>query len=79
MSWLDKIPLTALAIAALVLALAPFNSQPHLWQKLRMLVDGTLARPIDIFDLVMHASLPLLLVVKLVRMAVVGKKRHPRV
>ena len=79
MSWLDKTPLTALAIAALVLALAPFNSQPHLWQKLRMLADGTLSRPIDIFDLVMHASLPLLLVIKLIRMALVGKKHRHRV
>ena len=79
MQWLDKIPLTALAIAALALALAPFNSQPHLWQKLTMLAHGTLSRPIDIFDLAMHASLPLLLVVKLTRMALVGKKRRPSV
>jgi hypothetical protein len=79
MQWLDKIPLTALAIAALVLALAPFNSQPHLWQKLRMLADGTLSHPIDIFDLVMHAILPLLLIVKLMRMALAGKKRRPPV
>ena len=69
MQWLDKIPLTALVIGALVLGLAPYTPEPHLWEKLKMLADGTLTQPIDIFDLVMHASLPLLLVVKLVRRA----------
>jgi len=74
MQWLDRIPLTALAIAALALGLAPFVPEPHLWQKLKMLAHGTLARPIDIFDLIMHASLPLLLVAKLIRMTLPGKK-----
>lgn len=79
MRWLDQIPLWALTVGALVLGLAPFTPEPHLWQKLQMLADGTLSRPIDIFDLVMHASLPLLLVVKLIRMALVGKSPRPRV
>jgi hypothetical protein len=74
--WLDKIPLTALVIAALILGLAPFTPEPHLWQKLKMLAAGTLVRPIDIFDLVLHASLPLLLVVKLIRSARDRKKHH---
>lgn len=68
MQWLDKIPLTALVIAALALGLAPLTPEPHLWQKLKMLVNGTLSQPIDIFDLVMHASLPLLLILRLARM-----------
>jgi hypothetical protein len=74
MRWLDKIPLTALVIAAIALGLAPFTPEPHLWQKLKMLANGTLLRPIDIFDLIMHASLPLLLVARLVRMTQPGKK-----
>ncbi len=74
MQWLDRIPLTALAIAALALGLAPFVPEPHLWQKLKMLANGTLSRPIDIFDLIMHASLPLLLVARLIRMKLPGKK-----
>ncbi|WP_298436063.1 hypothetical protein [Geobacter sp.] len=42
---------------ALVLGLAPypFAPEPHLAEKSRMLVSGTLTRPIDIFDLVWHA------------------------
>ena len=77
MRWLDKIPLTALVIAALALGFAPFpffGPEVHLWGKLKMLANGTLSRPIDIFDLIMHASLPLLLVAKLIRMTLPGKK-----
>jgi hypothetical protein len=77
MHWLDKIPLTALVLAALVLGLAPLMPEPHLWQKLKMLANGTLARPIDIFDLVMHASVPLLLAMRLIRMARSGNKPGP--
>jgi len=61
-------------IAAVALGLAPFTPEPHLWEKLRMLVNGMLSRPIDIFDLIMHAALPLLLLVRLIRLAYYGKK-----
>ena len=74
MNWLDQIPLWALIVGAVLLGLAPFTPEPHLWQKLQMLADGTLSRPIDIFDLAMHAALPLLLAVRLVRMALPGRK-----
>ncbi len=69
MGWLDKLPLGLLVAGALLLGLAPFQPEPHLWQKLKMLASGTLHRPIDIFDLVFHASLPVLLLLKLIRMA----------
>jgi hypothetical protein len=77
--WLDKIPLTALVLAAIALGLTPFTPEPHLWQKLKMLANGTLSRPIDIFDLVMHTSVPLLLAVRLIRMARSGSKPGPSV
>lgn len=64
-SFLDKIPTSTLAIAALLLALAPFAPEPHLWQKLKMLADGTLSKPIDIFDLFMHGTPVVLLALKL--------------
>jgi len=44
------------------LGLAPFTSEPHLLEKLRMLVDGKLTRPLDVFDLFWH-SWPVLLIV----------------
>lgn len=61
----DKIPLLLLTVIAILMALAPFAPEPHLWQKLKMLSAGTLVKPIDIFDLFWH-SLPLtLLLIKL--------------
>jgi hypothetical protein len=66
--WLDRINLTMLAIPAVFLALAPFAPEPHLWEKLKMLAAGTLVRPIDIFDLLMHGLPLVLLIIKLVRM-----------
>ena len=70
MKWLDKIPLVPLLLIAIVMGLAPFQPEPHLWQKLKMLADGSLARPIDIFDLAIHGLPVLLLLAKLSRMAV---------
>ena len=69
MKWLDKIPLAPLLVIALALGLAPFQPEPHLWQKLKMLADGSLVKPIDIFDLAMHGLPALLLLMKLARMA----------
>jgi hypothetical protein len=60
MKWLDRIPLTWAVLGTIWMALAPFVPEPHLVEKLRMLGQGTLSRPLDIFDLVMHAT-PLVL------------------
>ena len=68
MNWLDKIPTSTLAVIAVLLGLAPFVPEPHLWEKLKMLVAGTLTRPIDIFDLFLHGGPLLLLGIKLWRM-----------
>jgi len=62
---LDKIPLTTLVIIALTLGLAPFAPEPHVWEKLKMLAAGTLVRPVDIFDLLMHGLPWVLLGLKL--------------
>ncbi|HEX9593425.1 MAG TPA: RND transporter [bacterium] len=67
MSWLDRIPLLPLAVVAVLMALAPFLPEPHLWEKLRMLWRGDLTRPLDIFDLVLHATPLVVLVLKLLR------------
>ena len=70
MQSLDHLPLPYLVIAALTLGLAPFVPEPHIWEKLKMLAAGTLVRPIDMFDLALHAAPWVLLVAKLARMAV---------
>ncbi len=69
MKWLDAIPLWALVVGSVFLGLAPFTPEPHLFEKIRMLVNGALSRPIDIFDLFLHGTLPVLLIIRLVRVA----------
>ena len=64
---LDAIPYSLLVPLAAALALAPLSPMPHLVEKLIMLKEGTLSRPLDIFDLAMHATPVLLLAAKLTR------------
>ena len=63
MEWLSKLPWGLLVIACLTLGLAPFNP-PHLWEKLQMLTRGQLVRPIDWFDLFLHGTPWVLLILK---------------
>ena len=67
MKWLDKLPFSTLVIIALLLGLAPFVPEPHVWEKLKMLVAGQLVKPIDIFDLFMHGTPWVLLILKATR------------
>jgi hypothetical protein len=66
MSWLDNLPWSLVVLACLTLGLAPFTP-PHIWEKLQMLVQGRLVRPIDWLDLVFHGIPWVLLVLKGVR------------
>lgn len=68
MKWLDKVSLMTLVVISLLLGLAPFAPEPHVWEKLKMLADGTLSKPIDIFDLFMHGTPWMLLILKLIRL-----------
>ena len=63
---LNRVPTFLLVVLCLTLGLAPFQPEPHLWEKLKMLAAGELVRPLDIFDLVMHATPWVLLLLKLV-------------
>jgi len=67
MKFFDKIPLWLLLVPTLTLGLAPFVPQPHLVEKLTMLVHGQLVQPIDMFDFLLHGIFPLLLLLKLIR------------
>lgn len=64
-SILQKIPTFQLALISLLLGMAPFVPEPHLLEKLKMLMAGDLVKPIDIFDLFMHGTPVVLLVLKL--------------
>jgi len=71
MQWLDQIPWYFLLFASLTLGLAPFFPEPHIWEKIKMLMAGTLVKPVDIFDFLMHGTPWVLLILKLIRMAMV--------
>jgi len=74
MEFIDKLELRFLIMASLLLGLAPFVPEPHVWEKLKMLVDGSLSRPLDMFDLLLHGTPWLLLGLKLFRMS--GQKNE---
>lgn len=64
---LDKISYPILIVVAVFMLLAPFKPMPHVVEKLIMLKNGTLVRPIDIFDLFYHFIPTLILLLKLFR------------
>ena len=68
MRWIDRIPLYLLILVAAWMAVAPINPEPHLVEKMRMLSQGTLTKPLDIFDLLYHLAPLVLLAIKVWRM-----------
>ena len=68
LKFIDSLPLPMVLVLAFFLGLAPFFPEPHLVEKVRMLVNGELSRPLDIFDLLLHTAPWVLLVIKLLRM-----------
>jgi len=67
MTWLDNFDWAMLLIAGVLLAIAPIQPEPHLVEKARMLYQGTLTKPLDIFDLLMHSSPLVLIAIKAFR------------
>lgn len=66
-SVLKKIPYAVLIPLTVFMLLAPFTPMPHVWEKLIMIKEGTLSRPIDIFDLIYHLA-PLVILIGKVRL-----------
>ena len=64
---LDKIPYLPIIVIAVFMLLAPFKPMPHVVEKFLMLKNGTLTKPIDIFDLFFHLFPTIILLLKLVR------------
>jgi len=58
--FLDQLPFSVLIVFTIFMLLAPFHPMPHVMEKIIMLKNGQLHRPIDIFDLLFHLA-PLLL------------------
>jgi hypothetical protein len=67
LTFLDKIPYSILIVIAVFMLLAPFRPMPHVIEKFIMLKDGTLTKPIDIFDLFYHLVPTIILLLKVYR------------
>ncbi|BBB30890.1 hypothetical protein [Neptunomonas japonica] len=65
-SLMRRLPWIVLIFGSLTLGLAPFFPQPHLFEKVHMLINGELSRGIDFFDLFLHGLFPFLLILKAV-------------
>ena len=72
LKWLDRFPLVWLAVLAVWMLIAPLSPEPHVVEKIRLLSQGQLTRPLDIFDLLMHSTPMVLLLIRLVRL----KRKH---
>ncbi|RPI37122.1 MAG: RND transporter [Nitrospiraceae bacterium] len=60
---LGQLPWSAVIFLCLTLGLAPYWP-PHIFEKLSMLVRGKLVRPVDWFDLILHSSPWIILILK---------------
>jgi hypothetical protein len=67
LAFLDKIPYSILIVIAVLMLLAPFTPMPHVLEKLIMLKNGMLKKPIDIFDLFYHLVPTIILLLKIYR------------
>ena len=72
LKWLDRFPLVWLAVLTVWMLVAPITPEPHVVEKLRLLSQGLLTRPVDIADLLMHCTPLVLLLIRLTRL-----KRKP--
>ena len=66
-AWIDRTPVWLFVLLVATLGLSPWVPEPHIVEKIRWLFQGELTRPLDIFDLVLHAVPWLLLGTKLSR------------
>ncbi len=71
LSLIDKLNWAIIIMLCATLGLAPF-SPPHIVEKLTLLINGSLVKPVDWFDLVIH-GLPWVLL--LLKAGLVFKKR----
>ncbi len=63
--FIQAIPWSIILILCLTLGLAPFSPEPHLIEKLRLLVHGDLKKGIDILDFFLHGTPFIFLFLKL--------------
>ncbi|HFD32569.1 MAG TPA: RND transporter [Gammaproteobacteria bacterium] len=64
MRWIQSLSWPMVIFFSLTLGLAPFNPEPHVLEKITMLLNGELTKPIDMFDLMLHGTPWILLIIK---------------
>ena len=67
LNFLDKVPYSILIVFTILMLLAPLKPMPHVIEKILMLKNGTLHKPIDIFDLFFHLFPLVFLILKVVK------------
>ena len=80
MRFIHQLPFSMLIVATVLMLGAPFVPEPHLVEKARMALNGTLTRPLDLFDVLWHLLPAALLVWKTVlwqRERAVAKEPSP--
>ena len=65
LSLVPKMNWPILIVSCATIGLLPLFPEPHVWEKLRMLVEGNLIRAIDWFDLFMHGTPWVLVMLKI--------------
>ena len=66
MRFIRELPFSILIVVTVLMLGAPFVPEPHLVEKARMLSQGLLTKPLDMFDVVWHLLPAALLVWKTV-------------
>ncbi|MBD80055.1 MAG: hypothetical protein CL840_14175 [Crocinitomicaceae bacterium] len=63
-------------LASLTLGLAPFFPEPHIWGKVKWIAGGAVGMSaMDWFDVVLHGTPWLMLVVALIKNVISGNKK----
>ena len=66
LKFLDKLSYSVLIVASSWMLIAPIQPMPHVAEKILMLKNGTLQKPLDIFDLFFHLSPLVVLILKVI-------------
>ncbi|MBA3010671.1 MAG: hypothetical protein FP812_10565 [Desulfobacula sp.] len=64
LKFLNKLSYSALILASIFMLITPISPMPHAVEKILMIKNGTLYKPLDIFDLFFHLSPLILLIIK---------------
>ena len=71
--YIQRLPWSIVIVLCLTLGLAPFTP-PHIVEKLRMLFQGKLVRPLDWFDLLLHSFTWVILIIKCISSFLMPKR-----